>query len=318
VQVADIGWLPSISHFYYTPAQQVFVAALVAASLAMIALSGRGLESVLLDVAAVFAPLIAIVPMGLDVADRNRIADGNAELLAYWPTDSSGKKLTGACSAGGGCVPQALIEDVAQAVYTYAIVAILLAVLGIWMGRGWLWEKKYKARRRQETPGDRVKQVVAVLAAPVVAIAVAAWLLWLITVQSDGAPFPFNSAPLDSVHFTVTILFFTGFTSVAVVNAIRFIRVRANPELAEFGGPEIKMGHGIVYIAVPILMLANFVMLFTWFRSLENGVFIGEAIALILFGFFWLAQTHQRWRDDNALSTAAAETQSASQSLRRA
>ncbi|OAH51242.1 hypothetical protein [Microbacterium oleivorans] len=56
--------LPSISDYYYSPAGGVFVGALTAAGVALLVLSGRDTESMLLDIAAVFAPLIAIVPTG--------------------------------------------------------------------------------------------------------------------------------------------------------------------------------------------------------------------------------------------------------------
>ena len=59
---ATYGWLTSVSDYFYTPARDVFVGALVAASLALLALSGRGAERALLDAAALFAPLIALVP----------------------------------------------------------------------------------------------------------------------------------------------------------------------------------------------------------------------------------------------------------------
>jgi hypothetical membrane protein len=66
IELARSGWvpLPSISDYYYSPARGVFVGALTAAAVALLALSGRDAESVLLDIAAVFAPLIAIVPTG--------------------------------------------------------------------------------------------------------------------------------------------------------------------------------------------------------------------------------------------------------------
>ncbi|HEU5223517.1 MAG TPA: hypothetical protein VFU07_07530 [Candidatus Lumbricidophila sp.] len=54
--------LPSISHYYYTPARIVFTGALCAAALALVAISGNGVQSHLLDFAALLAPLIAIVP----------------------------------------------------------------------------------------------------------------------------------------------------------------------------------------------------------------------------------------------------------------
>lgn len=59
---AGYGWLTTVSDYFYTPARNVFVGALIAVSLALIALSGRGAERALLDAAALFAPLIALVP----------------------------------------------------------------------------------------------------------------------------------------------------------------------------------------------------------------------------------------------------------------
>ena len=57
-----VGVLPSVSAYYSSPARDVFVGALIAASLALFALSGRGPSRALLDAAALFAPLIALVP----------------------------------------------------------------------------------------------------------------------------------------------------------------------------------------------------------------------------------------------------------------
>ena len=59
---AGYGWLTTVSDYFYTPARNVFVGALIAVSLALVALSGRGAERALLDAAALFAPLIALVP----------------------------------------------------------------------------------------------------------------------------------------------------------------------------------------------------------------------------------------------------------------
>ena len=63
--VTTYGWLTSVSDYFYTPARNVFVGALIAVSLALFALSGRGAERALLDAAALFAPLIALVPTTL-------------------------------------------------------------------------------------------------------------------------------------------------------------------------------------------------------------------------------------------------------------
>ncbi|MDF2555954.1 MAG: hypothetical protein K0R60_1849 [Microbacterium sp.] len=60
--IPDAGVLPSVSHYFYSSARTVFSAALVTAAACLLALSGRGPQRVLLDVAALLAPLIAIIP----------------------------------------------------------------------------------------------------------------------------------------------------------------------------------------------------------------------------------------------------------------
>lgn len=62
IAAVTVGWLPSISDYYYSPARTSFTGALLAVSLALFVLSGRGLERVLLDAAALLAPLIALLP----------------------------------------------------------------------------------------------------------------------------------------------------------------------------------------------------------------------------------------------------------------
>lgn len=61
-QIAAGGVLPSISAAYYTPAGTILVGTLFAVSVALLALSGRSVEQGLLDVAAVLALIVAVVP----------------------------------------------------------------------------------------------------------------------------------------------------------------------------------------------------------------------------------------------------------------
>lgn len=114
VAVPEVGLLPSISHYFYSPAQAVFVGVLVAVSVALFALSGRGAQRVLLDVAAVLAPVIALVPTPL--------VPGSVPGVAV------------ACESGAeSCIPAALRAGVDNGVLTYLIagagVVILVAAL---------------------------------------------------------------------------------------------------------------------------------------------------------------------------------------------
>jgi hypothetical protein len=106
--VPTAGWLPSISDYFYTPARGAFVGALVAASLALLALSGRWVERALLDAAALFAPLIAVVP--------SVIAPGT---------------VPGVDVSCARCVPDAVVPDVANGVATYLVVLGGVLLLGL-------------------------------------------------------------------------------------------------------------------------------------------------------------------------------------------
>jgi hypothetical protein len=70
VQVFAVdGPITSVSAVYYTPARTIFTGVLFAVALALLALSGHSLEQALLDLAALFAPLIAIVPTPIGTGD---------------------------------------------------------------------------------------------------------------------------------------------------------------------------------------------------------------------------------------------------------
>lgn len=57
-------WQTSLSGYYYTPVQNVFVGALVAIGLCLVALKGNtDIEDVLLNIAGICAPFVAVVPI---------------------------------------------------------------------------------------------------------------------------------------------------------------------------------------------------------------------------------------------------------------
>ncbi len=110
VTMPRVGLLPSLSHYYYTPANTMFVGALMAVSVSFFALSGRGVERVLLDVAAVVVPLVAIVP--------TQISPGSVPGI-----DTS-------CPGGAGsCVPASFRAAVDTGILTYLIVGVIVLVL---------------------------------------------------------------------------------------------------------------------------------------------------------------------------------------------
>lgn len=99
VAVVAIGQgqlLGSISQYYYTPARSSFVGALVAAAVALLALSGHRAERALLDGAGLLAPLIAVV--GTPIRDE------------------------GICGTEAACVPEAAVPDIENGVLTYLVI----------------------------------------------------------------------------------------------------------------------------------------------------------------------------------------------------
>lgn len=109
VAAADVGILPSISAYYYTPARNVFVGALVAAAIAILALSGRGLQRALLDAAALFAPLVALVPTPIQAAS-----------VPGYET---------ACGEAASCVPAPAIAEIDTGIATYLIAGTLTVIV---------------------------------------------------------------------------------------------------------------------------------------------------------------------------------------------
>lgn len=107
--VPDAGVLPSVSHYFYTSARTVFSAALVAAAACLLALSGRGPQRVLLDVAALLAPLVAIVPTPISAGDVPGVVVD--------------------CTAP--CVPTPFADDLDNALATYLAVGAVVVAIGL-------------------------------------------------------------------------------------------------------------------------------------------------------------------------------------------
>ena len=61
----EVAWgcmQTSISAYYYTPVRAIFVGALMAIGLALIVIKGRPVQDVALNIAGMFAPVVAIIP----------------------------------------------------------------------------------------------------------------------------------------------------------------------------------------------------------------------------------------------------------------
>jgi len=260
----QFGWhpLPSISHAFYTPMRDVFAGSLIAVSVALLALSGRNRATTLLDVCAVFAPLIAIVPTG--------IADSRAQ--DHLP-----------CPSSADCIPAGALESAKAGIAVYAIVVVVTVIV------------MAVIRARTRTP-NRAAVLVSVIA---VATASVVWALAF--VPSVNELFPFNFWPVHSIHFVVTLVFFGVFTAVPLLYAGGPLEPGETPPTPR----QRSIYRWIAGLLIVDLLFLAAAVLFRQVFGETPAVLIGEVVALLLFAWFWLMQTIQRWNDANPPSIVA-------------
>ena len=236
---------PSISAYYYSSAGGLFVGALVAAALGILALSGRGTERALLDAAGLLAPLIALIPAP--------VVPGT---------------LTGyvSCDAATGCTPS--IEDrIGVGIVTYVIIG-----LGVWL-------VAVLINHRTPRPADVTDTLV--LSPLILVLVLVAWL---------AEPEGFRAG----AHLASAGTFFVLIAIVAIRGPL--------PVDGEYDAlPGVRTAYRVlgVLMAIDVAALVLGVItgwpgqLFPWF------VLTGEAVALALFGAFWILQSTRKWNEPN-------------------
>ena len=235
------GWLTSISDYFYTPARDVFVGSLIAVSLALFALSGRGTERALLDAAALFAPLIALVPTTLAADSVPGIA----------------------VPCTGRCFPPAYEPDVANGVFVYLVLGVLLLLVALLLGA--------------------LGQVTLAAVWPSLVIAG-------VVVAVTGLTWAFaRDAFLQNAHFVATTAFFALFAAVAVRNAFP----RQGPPPA----PVFRVLYTAIAVGLVLVLIVYVVLLPQASGSGIPIVLIVEAVALALFCAFWVVQGIEKWSD---------------------
>ncbi|WP_309068161.1 hypothetical protein [Microbacterium sp.] len=254
-----LGWqvLPSISHYFYTPARPVFVGVLVAASVALLALSGRRAPSAFLDAAALFAPVIAVVPTAIRTPASGELGCGPAP-----------------------CIPVDILSTVYVGVATY-VVTVLVVVVALAAIR----------RRKRITPTRSFVIVSAVAVVAALGLAALAFAPGL----REG--FPFNLWPIGSIHFAAVLLFFTCFAVVPLVYGWQPVEADETPptrrQRTVYRLVAVLMAADLVFLLLAFLARGLGWPLF----GDAPVVLVGEFVALLLFAWFWWEQTLQRWDD---------------------
>ena len=268
----DFPSLPSISHYYYTPARIVFAGALVAATAALLALSGRGGQRAWLDIAAFFAPLIALIPTHI----------GNGEV-----------RDLNECEVDAECIPDEAFDYVATSFFTWAVFVVLILAFAIIRA---VQEHHAFRQSGRIMPRKTFWQLSGPIAFCAVALVVyvTAW-----SIDQEGF--------LRWAHLVSASLFFFLITIVAW-NQVRSesIGTTGLPDsFREWRKREMRWipkivttWRGLIALALLADIVAAIVIVGTgvhWDDAPVKPVFLVEAIALILFAVFWIIETILNW-----------------------
>lgn len=284
----DWTLLSSVSAYYYTPAQAIFVGALIGLGACMIALKGTTLaEEVLLNIGGMFAALVAVVP-------TSRGPDFESAVKACAEADSA--LLTERAAARADCpTTQALQAATRDNVDNNVWALLALGVLGL---IGAVYFSRLDARRRRAALGPAFWWGMAA--------AVAVWAAAAATFTMSFTWF------LKSAHGLAALGLFGCILAVTVVNAVRTEKDRTDTGPAEAHGPLQQAGSAMVrsprkldgYAVIAWVMIGVAVAgLFLLWREIIS-LFVLEIVVALLFAAFWLVQTVDRLPKDTAAAPA--------------
>ena len=263
--------LPSISHYYYTPARIVFVGALCAAALALLTLAGKGVQSYLLDIAALLAPLIALLPTPVELE----------QVATFDPKCAVPSK---------SCIPPADFEYVRLGFKVWlwmAGIVILIALVRAIL-------RPVLAKRDLDSPKPVPRSYWVTL--------IVASVIWVILwATGNWAQTWFHS----KAHFYIAGAFFLLVSIVAWIEArIQWRlppRVKGEPVDTKHGSKGFAAVYLIIAILLGIVIVGAAIVIIIQNCVDPNfwpiGVFVVEAAGLILFAVFFALQTWHHRRD---------------------
>ena len=258
--VANDTHLGSISAYYFTPARSMFVGALIGVGVALVAIKGRDrlLEDVMLNVAGMLAPVVALIPAA--------VAEGT--IVNDQPVDCPTPKTS--------CVPSTFEPGITNGAWTLGIVGaiVLAAVIALTV-----------ADRRVGWGTTNQKQATVGLAIAVLVYVgfLALDVLWHDTYVQWG-------------HYVAAVPLFLALAYVAVSNALqpkgdaRPATMRGHEVDWRYALIAVAMIAALVVAAVYFLATLGDPA-----GRWEYWVFAIELALLVPFAAFWMLQTEQWW-----------------------
>ena len=276
----------SVSAYYYTPVQAVFVGALVALGVGMVAMYGRdAVEDAFLNLAGLFAPVVAFVP----TVRANRC---------------------GLVQATGGELPNNVgpsqVVDGAQVAIDNNMWAFFAVVLVALVAMAVIRRKPVLSAVRPKGRGDNrdERAPTGPSGFPYLLSYVIAAIAWVVGIV---AFLWMRQAFYDRAHGVSAILLFL--CVIVVVFSSAHLRVRkpyeqrraADPGIREWKAlplverllATLKDRYGVLGLTmiVSVLAIAVYAALATW----DHWVLAIEATLIALFGVFWVLQTIEHW-----------------------
>jgi hypothetical protein len=262
--------LSSISAYYFTSARAIFVGALIAIGVCMIALKGTtDADDILLNIGGMLAPVVAVVPTAR-IKDHRKILDACEK--------SDGATIVDPLIKNVDCPTEQALQAVTEA-YVENNMLALLVVAYVGLALTWLFI------RRDGLEGSR--WIVGFGIAAVV-VAVTSYVF-----------FRYPEFFVHVAHYAAAIPMFTCIVLVVIVNAVRRRAEREKRVQAPGLGPWMKEAvkaltrprSGYAFIALAMVITAIVGGVLAWREVYEDTIFYLEAGLIILFGVFWVAQT---------------------------
>jgi hypothetical protein len=255
------SFLSSVSAYYYTPAQAVFVGALIGLGVCMIALQGmNGAEDTFLNLGGIFAIVVAIVPTA-------RGADFQTAVQAC--QKSGGALLTNRASPGIDCPTVRTLQEATRANVENNVAALL--IVG---GLALILSAAILVRDRKA--GNGAAGHGWALAGLLAALAV--WLCGLaaLAISVDWLA--------GHAHYIAAAGLLLGIIAVAAANAYRR---REKPTL----GRALTSPRDYYYTWTAVAMLAGAAALIALWLAGVIPLFWVEILVALLFIAFWTVQT---------------------------
>ena len=274
--VKQHAFLSSISAYYYTPAQAIFVGALIGLGLAMIALRGTNdVEDVLLNLAGIAAPVIALVP-------TSRGSDFESAVKA--------------CSTARGNYPgpktfscdniRTLVASNRANVQNNMLAYLLAGLVALLFVGYLLFRESHASGTGVSSPKTRTRWALGV--------ATAAWGIGVIAYLRD------LDWLIAKAHYSAATGLFLLIVGVVVANAFRRSHVEAVSEgrwwvrfRKDFAAAFVGEGRWYGYFAIAMVVGTAVVALLWTFGPVS--LFWVEATVICFFATFWIVQTREQY-----------------------